>query len=85
MTLLCFNLVIEVLFFSSNTERAYSVIESAHRFNLVIEVLFFSSGVHEVSQGETSPGFNLVIEVLFFSSFLGYAIMASGNGVVSIS
>ena len=61
-----FNLVIEVLFFSSK-KGALRPLFPMQRFNLVIEVLFFSSA-SQLCIRMLTICFNLVIEVLFFSS-----------------
>ncbi len=62
-----FNLVIEILFFSSimKRARAQGLMSS---FNLVIEILFFSSPIPNTDPTMKTVRFNLVIEILFFSS-----------------
>ena len=63
----CFNLVIEVLLFSTINPATHRC--RAHdRFNLVIEVLLFSTSVNRPNPDANSFCFNLVIEVLLFST-----------------
>ena len=62
-----FNLVIEILFFSS-IHSSVSSLYFRICFNLVIEILFFSRDAPTMPQLRTAFCFNLVIEILFFSS-----------------
>ena len=63
--IICFNLVIEVLFFSSSLSTAPRVRASSFQSRNRGSFLFKSKRANRSTAGNS--GFNLVIEVLFFS------------------
>ena len=71
MFLFCFNLAIERLFISGESDGTgtMSVITC---FNLAIEMLFIS-GQQTTGDAPPQTGFNLAIEMLFISGVFGFA------------
>ena len=63
--LVCFNLTIEILIFSSNQDDKLLVL--SYRFNLTIEILIFSSEYLDTGKAVCMVCFNLTIEILIFS------------------